>query len=534
MARPSRPSSRSRPASGAMNGASARSASTARTPAITWGGSVGPWWGAFCGSPRRRYPPSSHTRDGASSGAASDAGGRASASTNVRSGSRRAARAASGGRPAASGSRRACAATSSASWRRSSPQRAGSASQPLAVTGGRLCTSPGTSPGTSPAVTPMAATALARSSPWRRSRSAAVGRSGQAASSRPAAAAAPRRTSSGGATSSTVAPRMVTPALPGSRSSSRSPTCIGSGSRSVSRATPVSSEPRGRSRAKVRAEPMWTVMSCGRRSAGDSHDGSDSLTSISLVSVQRPASTRAMPRAGTSAAIPRRLSATRATPLAEGTGSASDSMPRILAGRRDGVSSSSCPDRMVPAGSVPVTTVPLPRILNDRSTHSRTGAAGSGTGSEATRRASAARSSGSPAPVTALTATASTEPRLDRARCSAACRVAGPGSARSQRVTASRPCRMPIASMAARCSADCGIQPPSAATTTSTAGTAPTPASMFGTNRSWPGTSTNANRSPSGNVIQANPRSMVSPRRRSSAHRSGSIPVSALTSADFP
>jgi hypothetical protein len=228
-ARPSRPSSRSRPASGAMNGASARSASTVRTPAITWGGSVGAgaWaWGAFCGSSRRRYPPSSHTRDGAPSGAASDACGRARASTSVRSGSRRAARAASGGRPMASGSRRACAATTSASWRRSSPQRAGSASQPLAMTGGgRL----DTFPGPSPAVTPMAAIALARSRPWRRSRSAAVGRSGQAASSRPAAAAAPRRTSSGGATSSTVAPRMVTPALPGSRSSSRSPTCSGSG-----------------------------------------------------------------------------------------------------------------------------------------------------------------------------------------------------------------------------------------------------------------------------------------------------------------
>jgi hypothetical protein len=232
--------------------------------------------------------------------------------------------------------------------------------------------------------------------------------------------------------------------------------------------------------------------------------------------------------------MPRRLSATRATPLAEVTGSFSDSIPRILAGRMEGVSSSSWPDRTVPAGSVPVTTVPLPRMLNDRSTHSRTGAAASGTGSEATRRASAARSSASPAPVTALTATASTEPRLVRETCSSASRVAGPGSARSQRVTASSPCRMPTASMAARCSADCGIQPPSAATTTSTAGTEPTPASMFGTNRSWPGTSTNATRSPSGSVIQANPRSMVRPRRRSSAHRSGSIPVSARTSADFP
>ena len=51
----------------------------------------------------------------------------------------------------------------------------------------------------------------------------------------------------------------------------------------------------------------------------------------------------------------------------------------------------------------------------------------------------------------------------------------------------SRPCRTPRASTAARCSADCGIQPPSAATTNMTAGTGPRPASMFGTNRSWPG-----------------------------------------------
>jgi hypothetical protein len=181
-----------------------------------------------------------------------------------------------------------------------------------------------------------------------------------------------------------------------------------------------------------------------------------------------------------------------------------------------------------------VTTVPLPRMLNDLSTHSRTGAAASGPGSEATRRASASRSSGRPAPVSALTGTASTWPRLVAAILFSACRAAGPGSARSQRVTASRPRPMPTASMAARCSSDCGIQPPSAATTNSTAGTGPTPASMFGTNRSCPGTSTNASRPPPASSIHANPRSMVSPRRRSSAHRSGSIPVSALTSADFP
>jgi len=93
---------------------------------------------------------------------------------------------------------------------------------------------------------------------------------------------------------------------------------------------------------------------------------------------------------------------------------------------------------------------------------------------------------------------------------------------------------MPSASTAARCSADWGIHPPSAATTNITAGTGPRPASMFGTNRSCPGTSTKASRSPDGRVSQANPRSMDRPRRRSASHRSGSIPVSARTRVDFP
>ena len=105
--------------------------------------------------------------------------------------------------------------------------------------------------------------------------------------------------------------------------------------------------------------------------------------------------------------------------------------------------------------------------------------------------------------MTALTATASTLPRLVLAISASATRVTGSGSARSARVTTSRPCRTASASTAARCSADCGIQPPSAATTKSTAGTGPRPASMFGTKRSWPGTSTKASFSPSGSAIQA-------------------------------
>ena len=101
-------------------------------------------------------------------------------------------------------------------------------------------------------------------------------------------------------------------------------------------------------------------------------------------------------------------------------------------------------------------------------------------------------------------------------------------------MTTSRPWRTPSAESASTCSADCGIQPSSAATTSSTAGTGPTPASMVVTNRSWPGTSTKATSAPGASVVQANPRSMVMPRRRSSAHRSGSIPVSARTSVDLP
>ena len=102
-------------------------------------------------------------------------------------------------------------------------------------------------------------------------------------------------------------------------------------------------------------------------------------------------------------------------------------------------------------------------------------------------------------------------------------------------MTTSRPSRTPRASSASRCSVDCGIHPESAATTNIVAGTGPTPASICVTNRSCPGTSTNATGSDSaGSVVQAKPRSIVMPRRRSSAQRSGSIPVSARTSVDLP
>ena len=90
---------------------------------------------------------------------------------------------------------------------------------------------------------------------------------------------------------------------------------------------------------------------------------------------------------------------------------------------------------------------------------------------------------------------------------------------------------MPSASIAARCSADCGIQPPSAATTNSTAGTGPDPGQHVGHEPLVPGhVDEREPLRPDGSVIQAKPRSMVMPRRCSSAHRSGSIPVSARSS----
>ncbi len=181
-----------------------------------------------------------------------------------------------------------------------------------------------------------------------------------------------------------------------------------------------------------------------------------------------------------------------------------------------------------------MTTVPAPLMVNARSAHNRTAAPSSASGSRPASRSSAARSSSSPSPVTPLTATASTSPSEVAAISASPAAVAAAGSARSERVTTSSPCRTPSASSAARCSADCGFHPSSAATTIIAAGTGPTPASMFGTNRSCPGTSTNATVAPEPSVVQANPRSIVIPRRRSCAHRSGSIPVKARTRVDFP
>ncbi|MBW3609810.1 MAG: alpha/beta fold hydrolase [Actinobacteria bacterium] len=93
-----------------------------------------------------------------------------------------------------------------------------------------------------------------------------------------------------------------------------------------------------------------------------------------------------------------------------------------------------------------------------------------------------------------------------------------------------------------RCSSVCGIHPSSAATMISARSIDPTPATMFLTKSSWPGTSTmprwyftgGCTSGGEGRSRWANPRSMVMPRAFSSGSRSGSVPVSARTRELLP
>ena len=111
-------------------------------------------------------------------------------------------------------------------------------------------------------------------------------------------------------------------------------------------------------------------------------------------------------------------------------------------------------------------------------------------------------------------------------------------STRSLLVSTVRPRRTASSRQISKCSRVCGLMPSSAATTNSSRSTPPAPASMLRTKRSCPGTSTNPrrNRPPAGadSSMWAKPRSMVMPRRFSSARRSASMPVSAFTSLVLP
>ena len=158
-------------------------------------------------------------------------------------------------------------------------------------------------------------------------------------------------------------------------------------------------------------------------------------------------------------------------------------------------------------------------------------------GTSRTRSRSASRSASSPSPVFGghRTIGASLERRpgdqLARrpgAPAPASRRPPGPPSSgrRCPRGT-------PSSRQMSKCSRVCGITDSSAATTSITASMPPAPASMFFTNRSWPGTSTNASVRRRRSQVRE-PEIDGDAARLLFLSRSGSVPVSASTSALLP
>ena len=200
------------------------------------------------------------------------------------------------------------------------------------------------------------------------------------------------------------------------------------------------------------------------------------------------------------------------------------------------------PRRNVPPNSVPVTTVPMPGSVKTRSTGSRglPMSRGGGVSGEHARERGLQL-------VEALSA--DDRRRDDRCVGEGRVRAAARGSrrprplrpaSRSAFVSATTARRTPKYVRICRCSSVCGIHPSSAATTSRARSMEPTPATMFFTKSSWPGTSTIPRRNDDGGAAGegssrwAKPRSMVMPRDFSSGRRSGSVPVSALISALLP
>ena len=187
--------------------------------------------------------------------------------------------------------------------------------------------------------------------------------------------------------------------------------------------------------------------------------------------------------------------------------------------------------------SVPVTTVPNPLTVKTRSMGSRGSWSVSRWGTASARARSAARRSSSPWPVLADTGRIGAPARnVSRTEPATSSRTSSSqsGSTRSALVSAMSPALMCNREQIARCSRVWGITPSSAAMTSIARSIPPTPASMFLTNRSCPGTSTISMVSPPGSSRKANPRSIVIPRAFSSGRRSVSMPVRAFTSDVLP
>ena len=235
---------------------------------------------------------------------------------------------------------------------------------------------------------------------------------------------------------------------------------------------------------------------------------------------------------------PARLSATRWPGPIAATTVPMVWIARTLAGRPPGSTATWSPVAIEPSVSVPVTTVPLPARENDAvdpqprpaavaRRRRRAGEVAERRGELRRRRRPPARRPARPAPRRGTCRRGGRRPR------GAASSTSSRSSSRSTLVRATTPWRTPTSSRIRRCSSLCGFQPSVAATTNRQASTPPTPASMLRRNRTWPGTSTKLIASPS-MTAWAKPRSIVSPRRFSSAKRSGSVPVSASTSDDLP
>ena len=289
-------------------------------------------------------------------------------------------------------------------------------------------------------------------------------------------------------------------------------------------------------------QPISTVPVCSVSEAPCRSDRGESASTRTIASRRRvedsvPGGASTSPRATSSFSTPVTLTARRPPGDATSTFRPCCWSPRTRTVRPCGTISSSSPTDRTPSTSVPVNTVPNPLMVKARSMGSRARPRSTLSFAPARMPSRAASSSSRPCRVTAETGTmrapdstdfSSVETTSDVTIC---CQSA---STRSIFVSATNPDGTSSRSMICRCSSVCGRTPSSAATTRITASSPCTPASMLRMKRAWPGTSTTPTSRPLGSSRWAKPRSMVIPRRFSSASRSGSMPVSAVISVDLP
>ena len=251
----------------------------------------------------------------------------------------------------------------------------------------------------------------------------------------------------------------------------------------------------------------------------------------------QPGLVRTLPRCNWDVVTPTRLADTLLPGPTLSTRALCVCKPRNRVFKPTGAISTSCPTEREPSINVPVTTVPAPAIVKTRSISKR-GRPRSFLGSARARSSSiTATSSFKPSSFTAETATMGAPDRVVSpisSSISILTRLSNSSSTRSFLVMTTIPFCTLSRSRIARCSLVWGITPSLAAIMSMARSIPPTPASMFFTKRSCPGTSTIPTSRPLGSLSQAKPRSMVMPRSFSSRRRSGSIPVRAFTKTDLP